>query len=355
MPLTYPLALPSNGIRNITFRARSAVGTAVSPFTGKRQTYPWPLQMWEADVTLPPMKRADAESWVAFLVGLNGKEGTFTMGDPANTLPRDGGLSAALISTAPAIANGGFETAGAGAPDVLANWTESTFGTSAIARDTVDFNSGAASCRFDVDGSNSDVAVIQYVLAPGFRYRVSFHAKASAAGATLKFGDTSAADITTVLTTSWAAYSGTFTAVNSLFYFGRASAAGESLWIDDVQVHGLDTYGGLVMGAAQTGGDLITDGWLASQTNIMSAGDWLQIGTGSGARLHKVLQGANSNASGEATLLLWPKLRASPADNAAVIVQNPVGLFALADNERQWSIDEAKMYGISFSAVEVLT
>lgn len=211
MPVTYPLSLPSNGIRRMTWRRRSVVGQARYVFTGKRQVQPWAGQWWEVDVDLPPMKRPDAEAWVAFLTALNGVEGTFLLGDSANRLPRDGG----------------FSTGGVG-------------------------------------------------------------------------------------------------------------------------------YGGLVRGGGQTGTDLQTDGWQINRTNIMSAGDWLQLGTGANARLHKVLQGANSNASGEATLLIWPALRTSPADNSAVVVQNPVGLFALADNAQEWSIDEARIYGLSFSAVEVI-
>ena len=35
--------------------------------------------------------------------------------------------------------------------------------------------------------------------------------------------------------------------------------------------------------AHQTGAALITDGWTASQTGILKAGDWLQLGSGSTA------------------------------------------------------------------------
>jgi len=39
--------------------------------------------MWEADVTLPPMNRDDAESWVSFLMSLKGRAGTFLLYDPS--------------------------------------------------------------------------------------------------------------------------------------------------------------------------------------------------------------------------------------------------------------------------------
>lgn len=117
---------------------------------------------------------------------------------------------------------------------------------------------------------------------------------------------------------------------------------------------GIGTGTPLVKGASQTGYDLITDGWTNSQTGIMKAGDWFQLGTGSSARLYKVVVDADSNGSGEATLTIWPKLRSSPADNAALAVTSPVGRFMLASNETEWSIDQASFYGLSFNAVEDL-
>jgi hypothetical protein len=353
MPLTYPLTLPSNGVRNITWRKHSVVAEARYVFTGRRQVFPWPGQWWEADIVLPPMKRAAAEAWVSFLVGLNGKEGAFLLGDTANRLPRDGGLSAALISASPAIRNGGFETAGGGGADVFADWVEATEGTSVIVRDTSGFFSGAAACRFDVDGANSYVAVTSTApLVAGKRYRLTLRAVAGAGGS-IRI-DALATVAVFTLTGSWEAYTVDFVATGTTLSIIRQSAASQSVWIDDVQLHSLDTYGGLVNGAGQTG-DLQTDGWLASQTNILSAGDWIQLGSGATSKLYKVLQGANSNGSGEATLLLWPKLRSAPADNAVITVQNPVGVFALTENVTEWSIDEAKTYGLSFSAREVIT
>lgn len=116
---------------------------------------------------------------------------------------------------------------------------------------------------------------------------------------------------------------------------------------------GVGTGAPLVNGGGQVGYDLVTDGWTAGQTGILKAGDWLQLGTGSTARLYKVMADANSNGAGQATLTLWPRLRSSPADNAAIVVSSPVGKFMLGA-EPEWSIDEAHIYGLSFQAVEDL-
>lgn len=116
---------------------------------------------------------------------------------------------------------------------------------------------------------------------------------------------------------------------------------------------GVGTGTPLVNGAGQTGYDLVTDGWTISQTGIMKKGDWLQLGSGSTARLYKVMADANSNGTGQATLTLWPKLRSSPADNAVITVNSPMGRFMLAQ-AAEWSIDDMKVYGLGFSAVEDL-
>lgn len=205
MPISYPLNFPAVGIRSVTIRARTVVGLNASPFTGQQQVYKHQGQWWEMEVTLPPMKRADAEQVAAFLVKLNGRFGTFTFGDPLNTAPRG---------------------VGTGTP--------------------------------------------------------------------------------------------------------------------------------LVNGAGQTGTDLVTDGWTPNTTGILRAGDWIQLGTGSSSRLHKVLDDVNSNGSGNATLTLFPDLRTSPADNAVITVSSPKGLWRLAANEVDYSIDEASIYGMTFACVEAL-
>lgn len=206
MTISYPLALPTHtGIAQIELRATNAVAYGSSPFTFAGQTFAYPGQMWQADVTLPPMKRADAEQWVAWLISLRGQLGTFLLGDPIGGTAR-----------------------------------------------------------------------------------------------------------------------------------------------------GTPTGTPLVKGAGQTGGTLEIDGASNSITGWLKAGDYIQLGTGSSARLHKVLADANSDASGNVTLDIWPHIRTAPADNATVTVSNAKGLFRLSSNEQAWSINEASIYGISFGAMEVV-
>ena len=87
---------------------------------------------------------------------------------------------------------------------------------------------------------------------------------------------------------------------------------------------------------------------------MFKAGDYIQLGTGASAHLHKVLEDVNSDGSGNATLTIWPALRESPANNDAITVSNTVGLFRMTSNSMNWSVETMQLYGMSFSAVEAL-
>jgi len=209
MAISYPLSTPTvTGIQSIRLIARNTIAVTTSPFTYKQQILKHSGARWEADITLPPMKREKAEEWNAFLLSLNGQYGTFLLADPLGATPR-----------------------------------------------------GSASS------------------APGTP---------------------------------------------------------------------------LVNGASQTGNILAIDGCPNSATGYLKAGDYIQLGSASSTRLYKVLEDIDTNASGEASISIWPDLRESPSDNQAVTVSNAKGLFRLASNESSFNINQASVYGITFGAVEAI-
>lgn len=85
-------------------------------------------------------------------------------------------------------------------------------------------------------------------------------------------------------------------------------------------------------------------------TGTLLAGDYIQLGTGSSARLHQVLQ----DQDGDGTLEIWPSLRENHT-LTDVVTSNPKGVFRLKENITSWSINNASFYGISFEAVEAIT
>ncbi|WP_085908276.1 hypothetical protein [Kiloniella majae] len=86
--VTYPSTLPTTpGIRNFNMKPLTAVGMNVSPFTYSQEVQVSQGQQWSAEFDLPPMLRSHAADWQGFMLGLNGSEGTFLMGDPDATEP----------------------------------------------------------------------------------------------------------------------------------------------------------------------------------------------------------------------------------------------------------------------------
>lgn len=101
MAITYPINTPTNiGIASITLMAENAVSISQSPFTFQQQIVAHPGQRWAASISLPPMKRQDAEPWVAFLLSLYGQVGTFLLSDPNCPAPRGTATSATITGLA---------------------------------------------------------------------------------------------------------------------------------------------------------------------------------------------------------------------------------------------------------------
>ena len=146
MAYTYPLTFPSIGIKSINIRAQTIVGASVSPFTGQQQVYRHQGQWWEMEVTMPAMKRDDAEQVASFLLKMNGRFGTFLLGDPANLLPRGVGTGTPLVA-------GADQTGDSLLTD---GWTVSTAGI-LKAGDWIQLGTGSATRLYKVlDDVNSD-------------------------------------------------------------------------------------------------------------------------------------------------------------------------------------------------------
>lgn len=86
-----------------------------------------------------------------------------------------------------------------------------------------------------------------------------------------------------------------------------------------------------------------------TMTGTLLAGDYIQIGSGVTATLHKVLQ----DRSGSGTIEIWPSLR-SAVTGVTVTLTNTVGRFRLSGTQQSFNINDASIYGISFDAVEAL-
>ena len=107
----------------------------------------------------------------------------------------------------------------------------------------------------------------------------------------------------------------------------------------------------LVNGGSQSGKTLVIDGMSAGAT--WKRGDWFQLGSGASTRLHKITADGTANGSGQGTIDFWPRLRASPADNAPLTLTSTVGIWRLTRGV-PWTMQDVKYGGIVVQAVEAL-
>ncbi len=232
MAITYPLTAPTAAIgpENISFRLVTADAISGSPFTFKQQVINLGGSRWEISISIPPVNRDTAEVWIAFLLSLKGRQGTFLLGDPM--------------------------------------------------------------------------------------------------------------------------------AATSMGAYGLPLSTYNTLQLDfSTQVYGFTPYSltPKIDGSSQLGDSVDIKGLPISNSEVFKPGDYIQIGLGSSATLHKVLTTTASDEDGKATVDIAPALRRPSVDGTDILVVSPKGVFRLKSNETEWSIDKASRYGISFDAVEALT
>jgi hypothetical protein len=122
---------------------------------------------------------------------------------------------------------------------------------------------------------------------------------------------------------------------------------------------GLGAGGGtpVVAGSHSARAEVLNVRDLPDAANIWLAGQWIQIGSGSTARLHMVTADVSGNVgspSGQAAVDIWPSLRTTLADGDPITVTSPKGLFELVDNRRHFDVEAARNYGFSFTCQEAL-
>lgn len=176
-------------------------------------------------------------------------------------------------------------------------------------------------------------ATVQTVELPGARWRcrMTFENLSDADGRTLK------------------AFLTKLNGMAGRFYYGDPS-----FLIDGPQ----GALGGtpLVNGASQTGNTLNVDGWSASVTDILKAGDYIQFTNADGGReLKMITADVSSNGSGETALEVYPAIRVSPADNAAITVTGATCQMMLNSDAADWALRRPMLNTITIDAIEAFT
>ena len=104
----------------------------------------------------------------------------------------------------------------------------------------------------------------------------------------------------------------------------------------------------LVKGAGQIGSSVISDAWRLSGIGLLVPGDYIQIDT----HLAQVTEQFDSNGAGDGTIEFEPPFHIPPVDNAAIIFENPKGIFRLDTNKQEWDSDRFGKTDFAFSFVE---
>ena len=118
-------------------------------------------------------------------------------------------------------------------------------------------------------------------------------------------------------------------------------------------------------GTTLTSGVTVATGGAAAQARSLNlsgmgsgrtllAGDFLQLGTGSTARLHQVVENATADGSGNATVTVEPPLRTSYSSGSAVTLIKPCTLMRSVSNDGASTVDMGGLLTASFSFSEVL-
>jgi hypothetical protein len=84
-----------------------------------------------------------------------------------------------------------------------------------------------------------------------------------------------------------------------------------------------------------------------------AVGDYIQLGTGSSSKLHKITK-VNGTLPTALSYEIFPLLRTAYPDNTDIVYSNAVGVFRLGTTTCDWSIDTAKKYGLNFSIFEAI-
>lgn len=94
---------------------------------------------------------------------------------------------------------------------------------------------------------------------------------------------------------------------------------------------------------------LHTSGWRPGFGRLLLRGDRFQLGY----RYHMVCETVNADASGDATLQIYPSLREAPAAGAQLVFNNPQCLLRLASNRRSSQFEVTRLSRTSVRAIEV--
>lgn len=371
MSLSFPLALPSSppGLRTFQMLGRSTIGVAKSPFTGSPQAYEFPGEWWEAQFSLPPMARADAERWISFLLALRGRGGTFLLGDPIGKSPQSTAGGSPIVSGA---GQKGKQLTISGLTGVLK--AGDYFHIGSAGENLLLWSQTFTHAPWNLNNnlSSNPVVTDNAIVAPDGTTTAATVAYPNTAGISV-YSDFRTDNIPV-------AYAGT--GFTCSLWLKLASGTGSLfLYLIDGTGVGISgspatfsltsswqrfSFAGTFPSTVPAGGPgivlrannqaaITAHIWGAQLERGLVLNNYIPTTTAQAVATRQLLKNLTDQGPGSVTLDIFPKLRLSPLNAEPLIITNPVGLFRLATNDQaNWTVDVAKRYGIGVSAVEAL-
>jgi len=266
------------------------VGATVSPFSGQIKTQEFDGVYWTAEVTLPPMRRAQAVEWQSFLLDLNATVNHFKFADP-DALTNTGAYSTAFLSSNHRTSNN----------SVTLSFSNSTItaGASTFASAKVgDFIVVTGAVNEDNNGTHKITSITSATVVVTDS---TFTTEANTASCKVRTNVKGATGLCLLASTN--AASGTIKKGDYLQVQSNSNTTGKP-------------------------------------SQLVMVTEDATVTTDSGKDFY-----------GVAT---QPKLRSDFANSNYVVFTNPKGTFRLSSNEISWSADRISNYGISFACVEVI-
>tara|TARA_R100000426_G_C4819558_1_gene109874 strand:- start:705 stop:1574 length:870 start_codon:yes stop_codon:yes gene_type:complete len=266
------------------------IGMTVSPYTGKTKTQEFDGVFWNAEVSLPPMRRDQAVNWQSFLLNLKGQINHFKFTDP-DALTNTGTYSTAFLTS-----------------ELRTNNTsvQLSFSGSTITAGSSTFSSTKVGDFIVVTGATNEE-------------NNGTHKVTTVTSATVVVVDS---DLTTESNTASCKVRSNVKGATGLNLLASTNSATGTIKKGD--------YLQIQSSASST----------SKPAQLVMVTEDATLTTDSGKDFYGVQ--------------IQPKLRSDLATGHYVVFTNPKGTFRLTTNEVNWNADNISNYGISFSCIEVI-
>ena len=266
------------------------IGMTVSPYTGKTKTQEFDGVFWNAEVSLPPMRRDQAVNWQSFLLNLKGQINHFKFTDP-DALTNTGTYSTAFLTS-----------------ELRTNNTsvQLSFSGSTITAGSSTFSSTKVGDFIVVTGATNEE-------------NNGTHKVTTVTSATEVVVDS---NLTTESNTASCKVRSNVKGATGLNLLASTNSATGTIKKGD--------YLQIQSSASST----------SKPAQLVMVTEDATLTTDSGKDFYGVQ--------------IQPKLRSDLATGHYVVFTNPKGTFRLTTNEVNWNADNISNYGISFSCIEVI-